>query len=68
MGDSIDYPDLSIENLTYNKYVSSENKFPIKFDIKSNILDINSNIKIYRDGDLIHFEKILINKYPANKK
>ena len=34
MGDSINYPDLSIENLTYNNYVSSENKFPIKFIIK----------------------------------
>lgn len=68
MGDSIDYPDLSIENLTYNKYVSSENKFPIKFDIKSNILDISSNIKIYRDDDLIHFEKILINKKNITRK
>ncbi|MAJ98895.1 MAG: hypothetical protein CMD07_06500 [Flavobacteriales bacterium] len=68
MGDSINYPDLSIENLTYNNYVSSENKFPIKFDIKSNILNIRSNLKIYRDDDLIHFEKILINKKIITKK
>jgi hypothetical protein len=64
LGDTIKKPDLFIKNITYNKTVVYDNRFPVEVLVQANQLNNEKSVlQIIQDGQEIHKKDILINSH-----